>query len=159
MSKSGSSFGLSVNKSFESKPFPKLLSYVFSQASLISFEYTISHSRSDASIPSLKPPTPVQNSAQRNFEHLFDSLLVIPSTHFSRPSSSRLTVIMSPMSQSKVLHIFIITSVETGTPFDIRAMVAVDTPMASRKSIFVMSLSISSFQSFLYETLTKITFQ
>ena len=63
ISKSGSSSAFMSNKSFESNWRPKLFKYVISQLSLISFEYTNSASKHDCSIPSRKPPIPVQNSA------------------------------------------------------------------------------------------------
>ena len=57
------------------------------------------------------------------------------------------------MSQFSRLQIFIITAIETSSPLVIFAIVADDTPIAFRKSVLVISLSIRIFQSFLYDTL------
>ena len=64
--------------------------------------------------------------------------------------------IISPTLQQSVWQIRANVSIETSSPLDNLAIVADDAPIARRSSVLFMSLSINSFQSFLYETLTTI---
>lgn len=55
---------------------------------------------------------------------------------------------MSPMSQFNASQIRVKIEVFTFSPRDIFATVKVERPVALRKSVLFMSLSISNFQSF-----------
>ena len=72
--------------------------------------------------------------------------------------SSRTTSIMSPTLHCSALHILAVNSPEMNSPRDNLAKVDEDAPIARRRSFFVMSLSISSFQSFLYDALTLFSY-
>ena len=61
---------------------------------------------------------------------------------------------MSPTLHCNVSQILDNVSIETSSPLDNLAIVADDAPIARRSSVLFMSLSINSFQSFLYDTFT-----
>ena len=65
---------------------------------------------------------------------------------------------MSPTLHCSALHILAVNSPEMNSPRDNLAKVDEDAPIARRRSFFVMSLSISSFQSFLYDALTLFSY-
>ena len=67
---------------------------------------------------------------------------------------SRTISIMSPTLQSSASQIRDIKSPDTNSPCASFENVDDEAPMARRRSVFVMSLSIRSFQSFLYDTVT-----
>ena len=61
---------------------------------------------------------------------------------------------MSPTLHFSALQILAVKSPDINSPLASLANVDDEAPIARRRSFFVMSLSISSFQSFLYDTLT-----
>ena len=63
---------------------------------------------------------------------------------------------MSPTLQWSSLHMRAVRSPEMNSPLANLAKVDEDAPIARRRSVFVMSLSISCFHSFLYDTVTTL---
>lgn len=61
---------------------------------------------------------------------------------------------MSPTLQRSVSQIRESVPIDTSSSFDNLAIVAVDAPIARRRSVLFIFLSINNFQSLLYDTFT-----